>query len=35
MIPLTVERVPQHTAEHVKEQIRRHTEERVARCDTP
>lgn len=32
MIPSTVERVPQHTAEHVNEQIRRETEERVARC---
>jgi len=32
MIPTTVERVPQHTAAHVNEQIRRHTEERVARC---
>lgn len=32
MIPSTVERVPQHTAEHVNEDIRRQTEERVARC---
>ena len=32
MIPSTVERVPQHTAERVNEQIRRETEERVARC---
>lgn len=32
MIPSTVERVPQHTAEHVNEQIRYETEERVARC---
>jgi hypothetical protein len=32
MIPSTVERVPQHTAEHVNEQIRHETEERVARC---
>ncbi len=32
MIPSTVERVPQHTAEHVNEQIRRQTEERVAGC---
>ncbi len=32
MIPSTVERVPQHTAEHVNEQIRRQTKERVARC---
>jgi hypothetical protein len=31
MIPSTVERVPQQTAEHVNEQIRRDTEERVAR----
>jgi hypothetical protein len=31
MIPSTVERVPQHTAEHVNERIRRETEERVAR----
>jgi hypothetical protein len=31
MIPSTVERVPQHTAEHVNEQIRRQTEENVAR----
>lgn len=30
MIPSTVERVPQHTAEHVNERIRRETEERVA-----
>ncbi len=32
MIPSTVERVPQHTAEHVNEQIRCETEERVTRC---
>lgn len=32
MIPSTVERVPRHTAERVNEQIRRETEERVARC---
>jgi hypothetical protein len=32
MIPSTVERVPQHTAEHVNEEIGRQTEERVARC---
>jgi len=32
MIPSTVERVPQHTAEHVNERIRRQTEDRVARC---
>jgi hypothetical protein len=32
MIPSTVERVPLHTAEHVNEEIRRQTEERVARC---
>jgi hypothetical protein len=31
MIPSTVERVPQHTAEHVNQEIRRRTEERVAR----
>lgn len=31
MIPSTVERVPQHTAEHVNQQIRRQTEENVAR----
>jgi hypothetical protein len=31
MIPSTVERVPQHTAEHVNERIRRETEERVTR----
>lgn len=31
MIPSTVERVPQHTAEHVQERIRHTTEERVAR----
>ena len=31
MIPSTVERVPQHTAEPVNEQIRRQTEENVAR----
>jgi hypothetical protein len=30
MIPTTVERVPQHTAEHVNEQIRRQTEENIA-----
>jgi hypothetical protein len=32
MIPSTVERVPRHTAEHVNEQIRRETVERVAQC---
>ena len=32
MIPSTVERVPLHTADQVNEQIRRETEERVARC---
>lgn len=32
MIPSTVERVPQHTAEPVNDQIRRQTEERVVRC---
>jgi hypothetical protein len=31
MIPSTVERVPEHTADHVNEQIRRQAEERVAR----
>lgn len=31
MIPSTVERVPQHTAEHVNQDIRRQTEENVAR----
>lgn len=31
MIPSTVGRVPQHTAEHVNERIRRETEERVER----
>lgn len=31
MIPSTVARVPEHTAEHVNEQIRRQTDERVAR----
>ena len=31
MIPSTVERVPQHTADHVNEQIRRQTEATVAR----
>ncbi len=31
MIPSTVERVPQHTAEHFNERIRRATEQRVAR----
>lgn len=31
MIPSTVERVPQHTAEHVNQEIRRQTEENVAR----
>ena len=32
MIPSTVERVPQHTAEHVNAEIRRRTEKHVARC---
>ena len=32
MIPSTVERVPQHTAEHVNAAIRQRTEQRVARC---
>ena len=31
MLPSTVDRVPDHTAEHVNERIRRQTEERVAR----
>jgi hypothetical protein len=31
MIPSTVDRVPQHTAEHVNEQIRRETDQRVVR----
>lgn len=31
MLPSTVDRVPDHTAEHVNEQIRRRMEERVAR----
>lgn len=31
MLPSTVARVPEHTAEHVNERIRRHTDERVAR----
>lgn len=30
MVPSTVERVPQHTAAHVNENIRRQTEERIA-----
>ena len=32
MVPSTVARVPQHTAEHVNQQIRRQTEESVAQC---
>lgn len=32
MIPSTVARVPQHTAQQVNEEIRRPTEARVARC---
>jgi hypothetical protein len=32
MIPSTVQRVPQHTAEHVNERIRQQTQERVGRC---
>jgi len=32
MLSSTVERVPEHTAAHVNEQIRRHTEEKVAQC---
>lgn len=36
MIPSTVERVPQHTADHINEQIRRQTERNVARfADNP
>jgi hypothetical protein len=31
MIPSTVERVPEHTADHVNEQIRRQAEERITR----
>lgn len=31
MLPSTVDRVPDHTAEHVNERIRRETAERVAR----
>lgn len=31
MIPTTVTRVPEHTAEHVNEDIRRHTHEDIAR----
>lgn len=31
MLPATVDRVPDHTAEHVNERIRREMEERVAR----
>src|SRR5436305_12001801 len=31
MLPSTVERVPQHTAAHINEQIRRRTEQNVAR----
>jgi hypothetical protein len=31
MIPSTIDRVPEHTAEHVNEQIRRQTEENVRR----
>jgi len=31
MIPSTVERVPQHTAGHINKQIRRQTEQNVAR----
>lgn len=32
MIPSTVDRVPQNTAEHVNQGIRCHTEDRVSRC---
>ena len=31
MIPSTVDRVPRHTAEHVNEEIRRQTDENIAR----
>lgn len=31
MIPSTVDRVPLHTAEHINEEIRRQTEERITR----
>ena len=31
MLPSTVDRVPDHTAEHINERIRRQMEERVAR----
>lgn len=31
MMPSTVERVPQHTPDHINEQIRRQTEQNVAR----
>lgn len=34
MIPSTTQRVPQHTAEHVNEEIRRQTEKNVARYAT-
>ncbi len=32
MLPATTERVPLHTPEHINEQIRHRTEERVQRC---
>jgi hypothetical protein len=32
MIPTTTERVPQHTAEHVNQEIQRQMEQDVARC---
>jgi hypothetical protein len=32
MLPASTRRVPQHTADHVNEQIRRDTERRIARC---
>jgi hypothetical protein len=35
MIPSTVERVPQHTAEHVNQEIRRQTEERSSKKYKP
>ena len=31
MIPSTIERVPEHTAEHVNERIRRQTEQNIAK----
>lgn len=34
MFPSTVQRVPLHTSAHVNQEIRRQTDERVARCAT-